>query len=184
MNLKGLKGFKGLTALGAVLSVLLVFILSFFYVIPAFAIHILSGFNVTTEANAANAGNVSIGQKLEALNFSFAVAGNGNITNVLINFSVIGNNAGNFTVPVSNDSVICGGRTTSLAGWLSRINATAVTCYNATQDTGARSVFNVSIVNRTIGYYAPSVRGLYLFNVTTTDNDTESNTSIVGVDVS
>ena len=174
--LKGLKGFKGLSTIGILLSVVLVFVISAMYVIPAFAIHSLTLANVTPT-------NVTAGQKLPSLNFTFTSGGNGNITNVLINFSVIGNNAGNFTVPVSNDSVICGGKTTSLTGWRSQINATAVTCYNATQDSGARIVFNVSIINTTVGIYAPSARGLYLFNFTTTDNDTQTNTTAVGVDV-
>jgi len=175
-RLKGFKGFKGMTTVGVLLSIALVFVISAMYVIPAFAIHSLTLANVTPT-------NVTAGQKLPSLNFTFTSGGNGNITNVLINFSVIGNNAGNFTVPASNNSVICGGKTTSLSGWVSRINATAVTCYNATQDGGARIVFNVSIINTTVGIYAPSARGLYLFNITTTDNDTEINTTAVGVDV-
>ncbi|MBI2076684.1 MAG: hypothetical protein HYT72_05555 [Candidatus Aenigmarchaeota archaeon] len=175
-GLRGLKGFKGLTTVGVLLSIALIFVISAMYVIPAFAVHSLTLANVTPT-------NVTAGQKLPSLNFTFTSGGSGNITNVLINFSVIGNNAGNFTVPVSNDSVVCGGKTASLPGWVSRINATAVTCYNTTQDSGARIVFNVSIINTTVGIYAGSASGLYLFNITTTDNDTETNTTTVGVDV-
>ncbi len=177
-SLKGLKGVKGLTTLGLLVAAILVLFMSAAYIVPVFGV-----MNLTTTADSVAPRNVTAGQKLPSLNFSFNISESGNLTDVLINFSVIGNNAGNFTVPISNDSVTCGGKTASLTGWRSWINGTAVRCYNSTLAGGARGVFNVTIVNTTIGLYAGSVRGLYLFNITTVDNDTEINTTTVGVNV-